>query len=118
GVVDFDREHVVAGDTLTSTGASYDGFLAKYDPSGTLLWVKALDGTVRAAANGVAIDALGNANPADDRVYVVGLFDTGLGYPGAIALSGTTSSGFLLRTDANGAPVQFGALPSSGPPNT
>src|SRR5207253_1309526 len=69
-------------------------------------------------ANGVAIDGRGNTDPADDRVYVVGSFDTALTFPGATTLSGSTSSGFLLRTDANGAPVQFGALPSSGPPNT
>ncbi len=34
GTVDFDREHTVAGDTLTSTGS--DGFVAAYDAEGTL----------------------------------------------------------------------------------
>ncbi len=45
-----------------------DGFLAKYDPSGNLIWTAALSDTGRERITNIAFDKLGN-------YYIVGIFD-------------------------------------------
>jgi VCBS repeat-containing protein len=72
GTVDFDREHVApsGSDTLTASILS-NGFVAKYDPTGTLVWVAGLQNHgMLADVAGVAVDTRGNADPSDDRIYV------------------------------------------------
>ncbi len=52
--------------TLTSAG-SFDIFVAKYDPDGTLLWAKRAGGTGYDEGSGIAVDDAGNS-------YVTGYF--------------------------------------------
>jgi hypothetical protein len=47
------------GTSLTSAGST-DIFVAKYGPTGTLLWAKRFGGTAGEACNGVALDSAGN----------------------------------------------------------
>ena len=108
GTVDFDREHTVAGDTLTSTGS--DGFVAAYDAEGTLRWVQAIDGAGDTFGSGIAIDH-GNAGPADDLVYVTGAFGTSATYNGQ-TISGGTQDAFLLQLQSTGTATAFQAIPS------
>ena len=71
GTVDFDREHSLSGGADVLTASNRDGFLAKYDPTGALVWVVWFDGNPAgdATADAVAIDERGNADPTDDRVH-------------------------------------------------
>lgn len=80
--------------SLTSSGEK-DIFVAKYDPSGNVLWVKKAGGTSIDEAKGIAVDASGN-------VYVTGSFVTSATF-GTTSLS---SSGwadiFIAKYDASG----------------
>jgi len=55
-----------AGSVLNTNG-SYDAFLAKYDPSGNLLWTQKMGGTGADHALSLAIDK-------SDKIYITGYF--------------------------------------------
>lgn len=59
GSTDFDPDNVVAGDTVTSSNAG-DAFVAKYNNTGVLQWVKAVGGVSTENATGVSVDASGD----------------------------------------------------------
>ena len=85
--------------SLVSKGTS-DAFLAKYSPTGALLWVRDLGGAAgnTAAANGVVVDAAGNAT-------LVGQFSGSAEFnPGGASarLTGGGVVGFAARYDASG----------------
>lgn len=68
----------IGGVTLTASGGR-DGFLAKLDPSGTVLWAIQLGGSKDDRVNAVAVDSAGNA-------YVAGQF-TGTATFGSVTLT-------------------------------
>ncbi|NNM34354.1 MAG: hypothetical protein HKO53_14855 [Gemmatimonadetes bacterium] len=92
--VTFHGGHVVEG----AGGAG--GFLARYDPDGTVMWVRRLDGPGGDAVSGVASDAEGNA-------YVVGwgegTFPLDRGYDAQPPVGGAAAPTF----DAVGGPSGF-----------
>src|SRR4051812_3508112 len=58
--------------TLTRSGTSTsfaDLFIAKYDPSGNVLWAKSIGGTGEEQGTGISLDANGNC-------YVSGFFNS------------------------------------------
>ncbi|PWU08755.1 MAG: hypothetical protein C5B50_28970 [Verrucomicrobia bacterium] len=57
------------GATVLASSGGNDIFIAKYDPSGNLVWAKAAGGTADDEAHGVAVDAAGNA-------YITGFADS------------------------------------------
>lgn len=57
------------GSTILTNVNSNDVFIAKYDPSGVLLWAKSAGGTNDDRGKGIAVDASGN-------VYVTGQFNS------------------------------------------
>jgi hypothetical protein len=61
--VDFDEDNVVSGDTHTTAGNT-DAFIAKYNSSGVLQWVKTPGGTGGDSTLSVAIDGSGNVYAA------------------------------------------------------
>lgn len=85
---------------LTSAGAR-DGFLAKLNPAGQMLWVRALGGPGFDVVNAVAVDAAGNC-------YLTGNYE-GIATFGAISLTNTTASSFsdafVAKFDTTGAAV-------------
>lgn len=97
GTTDFDPGAGVVN--LTSLGST-DDFMAKYDATGALLWVKAFGGTDLEDVNELAIGPTGD-------LYLTGSFrssidaDPGLGVCNLVA-SGTLSDMFLAHYDANG----------------
>jgi acetyltransferase-like isoleucine patch superfamily enzyme len=80
------------GVTLPGDATLSDGFVAKYDPDGTLQWVRAIGGTGEAFGNAIVADASGNA-------YIAGSYCGqaifGAGQPGAVTLTGITCFGFV-----------------------
>jgi Leucine-rich repeat (LRR) protein len=80
--------------SLTSTGSG-DVFVAKYDASGILLWVRQAGGTDNDQGRGIALDASGNS-------YVTGSF-SGTATFGSTTLTSTGSSDvFVAKYDASG----------------
>jgi M6 family metalloprotease-like protein len=82
---------------LTSSGAR-DGFLAKLNPAGQMLWVRALGGPGFDVVNAIAVDAAGNC-------YLTGNYE-GIAAFGAISLTNTTaasfSDAFVAKFDTTG----------------
>ncbi|MFV2070639.1 MAG: hypothetical protein ACC645_27030, partial [Pirellulales bacterium] len=113
GTVDFDREHSVAGDTLSSTNG--DGFLAKYDSAGQLLWVKLIDGTSDTYGSGLAIQHGEDPVPNDARIYVSGPFNGSVRYDGGTPISGTGGQeSFLLKIHPDGSQLELAPPTSTG----
>jgi VCBS repeat-containing protein len=99
GTTDFDPFHSY-GDNhdLLTTSATAAGYLAKYDVTGALVWVRALDPGAGLAthANDVTLDASGN-------VWVTGDFQGTSAYTGGGSLTSAGGSDvFLLKTDGGG----------------
>ena len=99
GTVDFDPGPKVLN--LTSTGNG-DEFLAKYDPTGSLLWVGHLANTAP-----VNYTRLGVATGPGGDVYITGLYRGTTDFdfsPGVSTLSTTTSNAaFVARYSSDGA---------------
>ena len=106
GTADFDPD---AGVTNLVSAGSSDAFVTKLDPSGNLVWVKQLGGTVADVVRGVAVDAGGN-------VYASGSFSGTADFDPGAGVTNLVSSGsndaFVVKLDPSGALVwarQFGA---------
>jgi hypothetical protein len=109
----------VAG-TITATSAfgqapsqqtvvprSADGYVAKFEPDGTLDWVRLAGGTGADAANGVDVDPSGNAVLVGTYAAAA-TFGTG---PTAVTLAAVSgSNGFVAKFDSSGS-VLFASLP-------
>ncbi len=96
GTVDFDDGPGTR--LLTSTG-SLDGFVAKYDPSGVLLWVKNWGGVDNDEVDGLAVDGSGN-------VVITGEFSRTADFDPGPGRAERTSQGladnYVLKLDAAG----------------
>jgi hypothetical protein len=94
GTVDFDADNTIAGDTKTANSGGINAFLAKYNSSGTLQFVKAFgSSTGTSHGNDVAIDAFGN-------VYVTGYFAGTVDFDIENTISGDTRLANGTGTDA------------------
>lgn len=95
--VDFDAG--APGDTLSANG-NFDGFLARYDLAGNLIWAKNIGGVDRDVVNDIAADANGD-------LYVTGYFfgtadfDPG---SGSLLLSANSlaADAFVAKYNGNG----------------
>ncbi|GAB3830343.1 SBBP repeat-containing protein [Hymenobacter jeollabukensis] len=83
----------IGGTTLTSRGDT-DSFVAKYSPTGALLWLRQLGSTGYDEAVDLTVDAAGN-------VYVTGIVGGALDFGGA-TVTATNRQGFLMRYNAQG----------------
>ena len=86
------------GAVLTSLGGT-DGFVAKYTPTGTLLWARGFGGTQDERVTDLAVDGAGN-------VYVGGGFEGTAGFDlsgsGFVLTSAGGEDGFITRYSADG----------------
>jgi hypothetical protein len=90
------------GTSLTSAG-SWDIFVVKYNPSGTLLWAKRFGGTGGETCNGVALDAA-------DNIFITGYY----GYSGTAVDFGGGPLPLPGGTAAMAEDVYVAKLTSSG----
>ena len=81
----------------------YDGFLAKYNTSGTRLWVKQFGTSSNDYANGLSIDKLGN-------IYVSGWTEYG-SFPTYTNQGGRDS--YIALFDTNGNQLSIPAIPAA-----
>lgn len=82
---------------LTSAGYN-DIFLAKYNPTGKLLWISQAGGTDADEANGIAIDA-------NNNIYITGYFSGTANFGTLSFKSSGDRDFFLAKYDSNGQPV-------------
>jgi gliding motility-associated-like protein len=97
GTVDFDPSAGVKN--ITAVG-SFDVFVGKYKPDGTLTWVESMSGNGDNEAQGIALDKAGN-------ISITGYFSSTIltvnSGPGISNLNNTgSSSGFVIHLDNNG----------------
>jgi hypothetical protein len=79
-------------------GAHFDAFLAKFGPTGTLVWARNYGGALADEAHGVAVDSAGNA-------YVSGEFRSFTATFGAFTLTkpgGVNAAMFVMKVDPTG----------------
>ncbi len=95
--------------TLNSSPGSGAAFVAKYDPSGGLVWARAITATGSTdEGNAIAV------GPAGD-VYVAGTYSGTASFGGGVTLpGGSTSSMFVAHYDASGNLVWADAVGGSG----
>jgi hypothetical protein len=92
---------------LTSAGGN-DAFVAKLDPTGTVLWAKSFGGPGDDQGNGIALDATGAA-------YVTGRFSGTVAFDGSHSLtSAGGTDAFVLKLDPSGNVVYATAAGGSG----
>lgn len=84
--------------TILTNVAGYDFFIAKYDISGNMLWVKVAGGNDWDEPNGITVDASGNS-------YITGWFNSSslmIGGTNLMAVSVDQALLFMAKYDANG----------------
>jgi hypothetical protein len=95
----FQSARITLANVLTNQGGA-DGFVAKYDTAGQLMWNQSLGGAGNEAALGVAMNNAGD-------IFVSGDFNTSLTI-GSTTINRSPNSvqdGFVARLDSNGTPV-------------
>lgn len=90
--------------TLTNYGG-WDAYLAKYDASGTLIWVRTIHSSGNEEIEGLAADTLGNCYATGSYCLTAQFDSTAVaGYypPNQSGPSGATPDGFLAKYSPNG----------------
>jgi SdrD B-like domain/Beta-propeller repeat len=91
----FTGSIVLGTATLTSAGGN-DAFVAKFDPSGNVLWARSFGGPGYDQATGLALDGSGAA-------YVTGRFSNSVAFDSTHTLTSAGSTdAFVLELDASG----------------
>ncbi len=91
----FDNPTITFGTITLTHAGNNDIFIAKYDPSGNVLWAKSAVGTADDRGNSVATDASGN-------VFMTGDFHDTITF-GTITLTNAYFQNvFIVKYDANG----------------
>ena len=90
----FSGTMTVDGVTVTSAGL-YDIFLAKYNPDGTLVWLKRAGGTGSDIAHGIVLDSVGN-------IGIVGEFQNTASFDNKSIAALGLGDAFIAKYDPNG----------------
>ncbi|MDB5029907.1 MAG: type sorting protein, partial [Mucilaginibacter sp.] len=93
GTVNFAPSSSSTPNPLTSVGG-VDGYIAKYDLNGALIWAVSIGGTGTDQPNALDLDASGN-------ITITGQFDSPTLNPGALSSAGSNDA-FIIRMDNNG----------------
>src|SRR5688572_21766921 len=94
-VAGYFSETTSFGTTNLVSSGTEDVFVAKYTPSGALLWARRAGGNEYDEGRGIAVDASGN-------VYVTGLFQNTASFPGTNLSSSGASDVFVAKYNTQG----------------
>jgi hypothetical protein len=89
--------------TIVNSGGGADPFIAKYSPSGSLLWVRTATGVGDDRGYGVITDAAGN-------IYLAGYLNGSLNFSGTVV---NASGIFLARYDGSGNVIWVRTVPAT-----
>src|SRR5688572_1946413 len=96
GTADFDP---AAGTTTLVDAGSNDGFVAKYGPTGNLLWARSFSSSSEVKVNSVAVDGAGN-------IYATGYFFGTVDMDPEAGVTNFTSAGnediFIVKLTSSG----------------
>lgn len=109
GTVDFDHS---AGERKLAAVGQYDGFVAKYNPFGEIIWAYRLGGTLGDQINSVAVD---NFN----SIYLTGFFmgTMNISVPNGnfpLVSNGNSADVFMVKLNANGQHLNSYKIGSAG----
>jgi Secretion system C-terminal sorting domain len=104
GTIDIDPSNAVS--ILTSSGST-DGFAAKFDASGNLVWAHAIGGSGADRATTIAVNTAG-------AVAVGGYFGGTITLGGSTFTAGGTRDGFTLEIYSNGTIGDAGVVTGAG----
>ena len=102
------------GVTLTAPGTATDGAVAKYSPTGALLWARAYDNGSSELVNSLAVDASGNLYAAGNFGGTGGFGRTAGGAAVTLAAVGGGTNAFALKLDASGNSVWAAGVGGAG----
>lgn len=105
-----------SADTLVSHGG-FDGFLARLDSTGSVLWIMAIGGANEDELNDVTVDDLGNAYAAatfPDSASWAGSMIQGLGYGATLIKFDLTGNLLWYRRAVGGATFGYTVAEASG----
>jgi len=112
GTVDFDPS-VNGVKNLTSVNGSIDGFIAKYDTNGALIWAVSIGGTGTDQPNALTIDGTGNITVTgqfDSSTFSAGGFNiTSAGGPDAFIIHLNNNGNFLWAKSIGGSGIDNGS---------
>ncbi|MCX7861886.1 MAG: T9SS type A sorting domain-containing protein [Bacteroidales bacterium] len=95
---------------LTAVGTSCDVYIAKYSPTGNLIWVKSIGGTKNDFINEIALD--------NNSLYAIGHFQDIVDFDPSPSVLYKTSQGqhdiFLVKFDLNGNFIWVNTFGSTG----
>jgi subtilisin-like proprotein convertase family protein len=92
----FSGTTTIGSTTLASNAGSTDGYVAKYDATGTLVWARSFGGPGDDEARRVAADAAG-------YIYVAGFFSGTASFGPSITLTGSSyDNAFVAKMDPAG----------------
>lgn len=141
------KKAIIETDTLVNTdtsGATTDILLAKYTPSGTLVWVKSAGGTGNDFANGITVNSDGNiyitgdfcsasidfgdstlTGPSHNKAYIAAYSPSGAALRAITTNNTDSSAGISIAHDNNGniylagkylnGRIGFGSITNIGP---
>ena len=107
GTVNFDPN---AGNTSFSAASRNDVYIAKYDPSGALLWARDVVGTAGAIDEGYALAVDGSGN-----VAVAGSFQNTAAFGAFSVTAGGAFDSFVAKLSPSGTFLWAAATTGSGP---
>jgi len=120
GTVDFDPSdstHTNTAAILTAGSTSFEPYVAKYSPSGGLLWVRDLKGTSSSGGSGDSIAVFQDRVSGAQSVYVSGSFNGTVDFSGTGGGANYTSAVggvFVEKLDASGS-MQWVNVSLGGP---
>lgn len=103
----FSTSATIAGTTITAVNAA-DMYVAKFDPSGNLLWIEQAGGNGLQGGHMVTVDSNGN-------VYATGEFEDTITFGATILPSSGMGDIFIAKYDASG--TLLWAVKAGGPGN-
>jgi hypothetical protein len=86
-------------DTITVSSWSHDAFIAKYNGTGSIQWVKAFGGSDEDYCNSITTDPNGNS-------YLTGVFlSSSIAFPSFSITNLGNRNAFVVKYDSNGTPI-------------
>jgi len=104
----FSSSTLTIGSTMLTNAGGRDAFIAKYDPSGNVMWAKSIGAEGDELPRGITAQGQGN-------VYVTGIFTSSSVAIGSANLANSgIQSGFTARMDAQGNVIWATGIGGSG----